>query len=333
MVLKNISYLGTYHLVHRIFVLRGLSLFKGNSHNKCFVLPILNPPLALLIKNELFLGRKFLNKMRYFIASLLLIFFASFYQGSNLSGQQRIRFKAYEVRATGLTIKGDLFQLKERLISPIAYTGTGLQLDIFRLMEGEYGRNYFNLGLNVDYAKNSLGLNVIYFQPEFVISHTRMTHMAYNDKQKILLGMAFSAKPRAYKFLKEDDNHLYWITSYTLDLHYILEQEIDRERKFWVEFQIPLVGVVFRPERDMFYTVQLPTAWEVTKRLHTNPTFASLHNMQSATLKAFIDLYAGERGALSVGYEADFFSFSKPVRASVLTHSFTIRLMFNRLVI
>lgn len=271
--------------------------------------------------------------MRYFIASFFFLFFASFIQDNNLAGQQRIRFKAYEVRASGLNIKGDFFQLKERLISPLTYSGTGLQADYFMMKEGEFSRNYFHLGLNVDYASNRFGLDVIFVQPEFVLSHTWITHLAYNDKQKILIGGAFSAKPRAYKFLNENNEHIHWMTSYTLDLHYILEQELDRERKFWLEVQIPLLGVMFRPDAESFYSVQLPGIWEMTKRLHTNPEFASLHNFQSICFKAFIDLYAGERGAFSVGYETDFASFSKPVRASVITHSLTMRLMFNRLVI
>ncbi len=271
--------------------------------------------------------------MRFFLAPFVFIICYLVFPANNLFGQQRIRFKSFEVRSTGLHIKGNFFQLKENLISPLTYSGKGGQIDFFRLMEGEFGRNYFNFGLNLNYARNRFGLNVIYFKPEITVSHTRITGLAYNDKQNILIGLAISAKPRTYRFLDENNSHLNWVNSYTVDLHYILEQEIDNWRKFWIELQIPLVGVVFRPERDIFYSFQLPEAREIFKKIHSNPKFASLHNLQSATFKAFIDLSAGKTGALSIGYEADFATFFRPVRASVLSHSFTLRIMFNRFVL
>ncbi len=271
--------------------------------------------------------------MRVSNVCIILVLFNILYAENQIHAQQRIRFKAYEVRASGLQLKGDFFQMKESLISPLAYTGSGGQVDIFRLKEGEYARNYFKLGLNLQYAENRFGLEMVLIQPEFVISHTRMTSLAYNDKQKILLGGAISAKPHIFRFTDESSEKMNWITSYSLDFHYILEQELGRTRKFWMEFQIPLAGVVFRPDQDIFYEMQLPGVWEVTKRLHSKPYIASLHNMQAGSFRAFIDLSAGERGAVSVGYEADFYSFAKPVRATVLSHSFTLRLMFNRLII
>lgn len=271
--------------------------------------------------------------MRYFIASLFLILSQVLFLSFNLKGQQRIKFKAFEVRSSGLQIKGDFFQLKDRLISPLAYTGTGGQVDIFRVKDGEMARNYFNLGFNVNYAQNKFGLNVLHIQPEFIFSHTRITNLAYSNKQKVLLGLAFSAKPRLYDFVDEDFYHVHWMTGYTLDLHGVFEQEIGRDRKLWFELQIPVAGVVFRPERETFYSIQVPTLWEITKRAHTNGYFASLHNMQSGTFRVFYDLAAGERGSLTIGYETDFISFAQPLRASVLTHSFALRIMINRLVL
>lgn len=271
--------------------------------------------------------------MRFSRTSFILLLLFISLTGNEILAQQRIRFKAFEVRSSGLLVRGDLVQFRESLISPLAYTGSGGQVDIFRLKEGEYSRNYFNLGLDLQYAKNRFGLEALLIQPEFVISHTWMSSLAYNDKQKILLGAAFSAKPYVFNFRDESADKLHWITSYTLDFHYILEQELGRTRKFWLEFQIPLAGVVFRPDPEIMYEFQLPGLLELTKRLHSRPYLASLHNMQAGTFRAFVDLVAGERGAISVGYESDFYSFAKPVRATIITHSLTMRLMFNRLII
>lgn len=271
--------------------------------------------------------------MKYFIAAFFISLSASFFYPNSVFGQQRIRFKAFEVRSSGIQFKGDFFQLKDRLISPLAYSGAGGQIDYFWSMEGEVARNYFNIGLNLDFGRNRFSLDAIYFQPEIIVSHTRITDMAYSDKQQILMGFAVSAKPRLYKFIHEDADHLYWMNSYTLDFHWILEQEIGKTTKLWVELQVPLVGVVFRPEQEIFNSVQLTSLWEIIKSSHSGVNFASLHNFQSATLRAYYDLAADERGALSVGYEADFVTFSRPVRAYVLTHSLTLRFMFNRLVL
>jgi hypothetical protein len=294
----------------------------------------------------MFMGMKGCSSVRYFfdrphqltgeqgfclriswLAILLVLFLVT---PGPLQGQRRDWFKTYEVRSTGLQLKGDFMQMREQLISPLPYKGFGGHFEVYRIKYGEEARNFFSIGFRTDFLKNKHELRALLFRPEFMYSHTRLTELSGDKDRRILLGLAATGKPGIYKFRDEDANHFYWTNHYTLDFHFIYEHETGRDSKFWVELQVPLAGVMFRPEAERPSSIQLPRFFDLARETHSKPSFISLHNFQSVTLRTFYDLMADDSGSISVGYELEFITHASPSRIAFLTHSLAFRFLFNQ---
>lgn len=264
------------------------------------------------------------------ISCLAVLFLLFLLTPDTLQAQRRDWFKTYEVRSTGLQMKGDFMQMSEQLISPLPYKGFGGHFEVYRIKYGEEARNFFSIGFRTDFLKNKHELRALLFRPEFMYSHTRLTELGGDKDRRILLGLAATGKPTVYRFRDEDANHFYWTNHYTLDFHFIYEHETGRDAKFWIEVQIPLAGLMFRPEGERLSSIQLPRFFDLAREVHSKPSFISLHNFQAVTLRSFYDLMADDSGSISVGYELEFNTYASPSRITFLTHSLAFRFLFNQ---
>ncbi len=264
--------------------------------------------------------------MKFFVCFSFLIVFCLSDTYSNHP------FRSPETRTSGLSLNFHWMQLSDASFSPLRYNGPGVDLKILSVRSYSNLRRHLHLGAKVDYLWNRLDFNAYYFQPRMGWGLTVMVPELSSDNGLSYLGGNISATSRMYRFVNENPDHIYWATSYTVDFQYFFDLEIDRDRKIFMELNIPLAGMVSRPSADNHYTYQLPGFGEYLKRLHENAGFATLNKMQSANLKFIMDLSNNRRQSLSLGYEIDFSRFTEPEPVSYLSNSLFLRFYFNAFV-
>ncbi len=264
--------------------------------------------------------------MKFFVWLILLIVFCFSDTYANHP------FRSPETRNSGLSLNFQWMQLSDTYFSPLRYDGPGVNLKILSVRTYRNFRRHLHLGVKGDYLRNRLDFNAWYVQPRFGWGLTVIVPELSFDNALSYVGGNISATSRIYRFVNENPDLIYWATSYTLDFQYFFDVEINRERKIFLELNIPLAGMISRPSANNHYTYQLPGFGEHLKRLHENAGFATLDKMQSANLKLIMDLSNNRRQTLSLGYEVDFSRFNEPEPVSFLSNSLFLRFYFNAFV-
>ncbi len=243
-------------------------------------------------------------------------------------GYSQSPFRSIETRSSGLSVNMHWMQMTDASFSPLRYNGPGI--DIRLLSARTYGnlRRHFHIGAKADYLLNRLDFSAGYVQPGLNWGLAVMVPEISGEDGLSYLGGSISAGTRMYRFLNEDPDHIYWATSYTVDLYYYFDYEIDRDRKVFAELKVPVAGAVSRPSAENHYTYQMPGFAEYVKRIHENIGFATFNKMQSVNLKLTSDLSRTRLKSVSIGYEMDFTRFTEPEPVVYFSNSLFVRILF-----
>jgi hypothetical protein len=258
-------------------------------------------------------------RLLFFILSGLLLLPGAYSQSP--------AWKKYDVRSSGISLNLHWMQLNDAHFSPLLYNGPGSELKIISVRTYGDKRRHFALGAKADYLWNRYGLNSYHIKPEF----RGGLGFKIRDTRNITTyaGGEVNASSRLYRFVNEDPDHLYWATSYTLEFNYILDADIDDDRKASLEIRFPLAGMVSRPSDDNYYSFQLPGFNEYMRRLHENFHFATWNRMQAVNMQMLVDLSRTRRSSVTLGYQLDFARFSEPSPAMYFTNSLFIRIFYD----
>ncbi|MFO7924546.1 MAG: hypothetical protein R6U58_12735 [Bacteroidales bacterium] len=241
-------------------------------------------------------------------------------------------FRSYETRSSGFSLNLHWMQFGDKYFSPLRYNGPGGEINILSVRNYGDIRRHLRLGAKTDYMWNSLDFNAVYIQPVLGGGLSWVVNDLSTKNAFSYIGANLSGTSRFYRFLNEDPDHIYWATSYTLDLYYLFDIEFNKDRKAVIELTMPVAGIVSRPAPESHYTFQLPGFGEYVKRLHENIGFATFNNMQAANLRLITDLSRTRRYSVSMGYEMDFARFSDPRPVIFLSNSLLVRFYFDVLV-
>ena len=241
-------------------------------------------------------------------------------------------FRTYETRSAGISMNLHWMQFVDNHFSPLRYNGPGGSLSIHSARHYGDIRRYLVLGAKADYMWNNLGFNAVYLKPELSGGLALKVNDLSTDISLSYIGGAITATSRLYRFENEDPGHIYWATSYTLDLHYFLDVEIERGKKVLAELNIPLAGAVSRPPEENYSSYQLPGFAEHMRTIHQGTGFATFDRMQAVNLKLLMDIRRTRRNSLSLGYELDFARFSKPEPVIFFSNSLFLRFIIDALV-
>jgi hypothetical protein len=238
-------------------------------------------------------------------------------------------WKGFDTRSAGVSLNLHWMQLNDAHFSPLPYNGPGAELNIVSVRHYSDVRRHLTLGAKADYLWNSHGFKSLYIQPEFRFGFTFLVNGLSADNALSFLGGGINATSRIYRFLSEQPDHIFWATSYTLEFNYILDIEINNDRKAFLELNLPVAGMVSRPGEESHYSYQLPGIGEYMKRLHENPGFATWDQMQAINLQLLMDLSRSRRKSVNIGYELDFARFSEPAPAIYFTNSIFLRIFLD----
>ncbi len=241
-------------------------------------------------------------------------------------------FRSQEIRSSGFSLNLNWLQLTDNTFSPLRYNGPGIDLRILSVRDYNQMRRHLQIGARGDYLWNRLDFTSYYFQPSFIWGLTFLIPDLSADNASSFFGGSLNATSRIYRFNNEDPERIYWTTSYSLDLNYLFDLEINRDRFMFVEIRVPVAAAVSRPSDEINYTYQLPGFGEYIKRLHENIGFATLDKLQSANLKIIMDLSRSRRSSFSIGYEVDFFRFAGTEQVMYLSNSLLLRMYIDALV-
>jgi hypothetical protein len=250
------------------------------------------------------------------------------------SGAQSPAWLGYDTRSAGISLNLHWMQLNDNYFSPLSYNGPGIELNIVSVRHyGGVRRRHLDIGARADYLWNSYGFNSYFIQPGFSWGMTYLCNGLSGDNAISFIGGGLNATSRIYKFINEEPDHIFWATSYMLEFNYILDFEINNDRKAFLEIKVPLAGLVSRPGLNNHYSYQLPGIDEYLKRLHENIGFATLNSFQSLNFQALVDLSRSRRKSVNIGYELDFTRFTGPSDAVYFTNSLFMKVFLDAFVL
>ncbi len=198
-------------------------------------------------------------------------------------------------KLNGKTVKGFEFQLSTNMLKS-SYEAESASLNFNLPMRYRYLFNLYNPNLSTDfYAGGFAGMNL---------------NIEYFDNW--------------------DENHFYWLTSYSFGPDFKIDHSFSQRHRFQIEGKLPLISLVLRPP-SIFMTIQSKSGFfEVVKKIHENPCLALIDkHFEFNILTRFTFLNSGKVQS-NVFWQMHYLKnkIARSEQIKMITHSFGIELCF-----
>ncbi len=256
------------------------------------------------------------------VAVMFLLFIPS-------SAQRMYRPEIRETVSSGFYVKTHFLQFKDDLFSPLRYNGPSGEVNFLSIRYPSDFRSSLSLGVQAGYFENRFSLNGWQLSPRFCFTYAAKLQGASGRGVNTFLGPALSGNSRISFYTDEDPDHFYWLTTYSIDLFFVTEIELERDRILFLEIRAPLASMLSRPRQNNSPSYHIMETREIIKRIHRNISFYTVDNLQSVNLKLMVDLSRSNRGSVTLGYEADFTRFSGSSPVMYFNNGILLRVMFD----
>jgi len=180
-------------------------------------------------------------------------------------------------RDFGLSIAINDFQIKDKVLNPIRYTGTfpalgfsyqWSQPDIRQRVELDMIVNMLKSRYENEHSPVTIDLSLNYRQVR------KLTELK-PDLHLFLGGVAGFYSHMSY-FEKWDDSHIYWLTYYYLGFNGLLTYGDPSGSSAYLEIGLPLISLVSRPpERFLYKVINNEFSWIVSE-IHNDLTLTTI---------------------------------------------------------
>jgi hypothetical protein len=185
----------------------------------------------------------------------------------------------------GLALSASSHAWRDRVLNPARHAGWFPSLDVYRARGGDGSASRLQLGLGFSPLKSRFDPSTASFAAALGLDYRRERRLARptSDLQVALGGQLGASFDFAY-FDSWDDSHFYWLTSYSLGFAGSVARALSGQRAISLEWNVPVIAVVSRPQALILYKVQEPTLGAVVSRLHRGLRLTSLHEHRAADL-------------------------------------------------
>jgi hypothetical protein len=178
-------------------------------------------------------------------------------------------------RYTGITLGMDFMEMQETSLNRAIHKGPGVYFGFFT--EKQRGRTIQRL----EFLLSSQFMKSAYEQETSTFSFTGQLKYRYLinicDPEVfpgIYIGGSASANTQISYFDNWDENHFFWLTSYSIGLDSRIERRL-RKNKIQIEAGLPLLTLASRPPVECIETQFSSDLFNVVQRLNENPRIVS----------------------------------------------------------
>lgn len=247
----------------------------------------------------------------------------------NSHAQRFFRPEIRETLSSGFYVKTHFLQFKDDTFSPLRYNGPSGEVRYLSVRYPSGFRSSLSLGMQAGYFENRFSFNGWQLNPRFSFTFAAKLEGASGRGVRTFIGPAVTGNSRITLYKDEDPDHIYWFTSYSMDLFFVTEIELERDRMLFLEIRAPLAAMVSRTAQNNTQSYHIMETGEIIKRIHRDISFYTVDNLQSVNLKLMVDLSRTNRGSVTLGYEADFTSFSGSAPVLYFNNGILLRVMFD----
>ena len=154
-----------------------------------------------------------------------------------------------KTKKTGLLVGISHNQLSESLLNNLIHKGGGLNIGFDREIRKDNSIRQIELIFGSDFLKSRYEKEIAsyHFNSSFIYSYLFEILHSSQSSRTIYLGGIASADMNLEYFDNWDENHYYWLTSYSLGGNLRLENPVFNTNRFQLEVDIPFISLVSRP--------------------------------------------------------------------------------------
>jgi hypothetical protein len=223
-----------------------------------------------------------------------------------------------------ISIAGVHYQVKDQLVAPLRWDGTGGALGFSYLTSSKWLINEFNFQIPVGILSNRYDHRG--YAWEINVSYTGLHKIQPSIMQgNLSLGMQIRWDANCQFYADWDDAHLYWLNVY--DLGPVLKWSKDYSASWiTISMHLPLFALFSRPpENQIFDQADLILPSYYFKTLHENLRPASVNEYISLNMKTEYMKQVNKKTILGVTWLFNYQSCRIPQNISIITNT----IMFN----
>jgi len=187
--------------------------------------------------------------------------------------------------ASGMALSMAYQQRRDDVLNPLRHSGSGVVLSVVRDRPHDARSTRFEFELTANLLASR-------YDPESE-SVAAGVRLAFRRVGRVSappgglstwLGAQLEGATEFAYFTNWDDSHFYWRTSYAVGFAGAVERAWSPRRSWLLEWNLPLVALVSRPEAEILYKTDNPAPGWVWNRLHDHLRLTSIHEHRAVDL-------------------------------------------------
>jgi hypothetical protein len=202
-------------------------------------------------------------------------------------------------------------QLRDDLLRPLRWIGgqgvlvVGLEVDTGQWLH----RAGIELGAGILRDRYGDGGMVITQGAHYAC----LARLRADRRLRVLVGATYRYESIDAYYYDWDDSFLYWMTSHSIAPTAVLEMHPWHGRILRVSFELPVLGLLSRPDAERIYKVDpMPYVYHWPALTHRNPSWAGPTDLFAPTMTATYDRQFGPHFGMRFGLDVFFRRTSEP---------------------
>jgi len=205
-----------------------------------------------------------------------------------------------------ISLQPTYYQIKENNINGLVHANIGYKLDL-------YFEKYKNRLLN------TISISGSYMRPKtkyensissvfagIKLQYDLLYQINQLGKQNIFVGGLIKADYKLAFFPSWDDSHLYWANFFGFGLKSKFEKNINDNKTFICSVEIPILGLVSRPETYRYYKIEEVSFKNLISKNHSQLKLSTFNNYFEANAALGINYKITNKFAVGFQYNIEF---------------------------